>query len=371
MRVALVVPGGVDRSGSERVIPALLWLIERLAHRHEVVVFALEQEPGPSEWELLGARVVNLGRSRAPLPGLRAAAETLALRAALSRHGPFGVVHAFWAAPCGALAAAATPRGVPFVLSLAGGELVGLPGIDYGAQHRPRERMKVAFALRRARAVTAASAPMVAAARQHGVAARLIPLGVPLNLFHPPYSEPPGDPLRVAFVGGLSPVKDPLTALGAVAEARSKAPPFELSVAGEGPLLEVCRTEAARLGLAGSVRFHGLLRTQGVRDLLGRSHLLLVSSLHEAGPVALVEAAASGVPAVGTAVGHLVEGSPDRSLAVPAGDAAGLGEAIAALLRDPEKRLRMGKAARAWAEANDADATAAAFESLYAEVARG
>lgn len=371
MRLALVVPGGVDRSGRERVIPALLWLIARLARRHEVVVFALDQEPEPSEWDLLGARVVNLGRSRARLPGLRAAAETLALRGALSRHGPFGVVHALWAASCGALAAAAKPRGVPFVLTLAGGELVGLPAIDYGAQHRPRERMKVSFALRRARAVTAASAPMVEAARQRGVAARRIPLGVPLDLFHAPVAEPPGNPLRVAFVGGLSPVKDPQTALRAAAAARSKAPPFELDVAGEGPLLEACRREAERLGLAGSVRFHGLLPTEGIRDLLCRAHLLLVSSLHEAGPVALVEAAACGVPAVGTAVGHLVEGSPERSLAVPSGDVAALGDAIAELLRDPERRRRMGKAARAWAEANDADATASAFESLYAEVAKG
>ena len=31
MRVALVVPGGLDRSGRTRVVPSLLWLVERLA----------------------------------------------------------------------------------------------------------------------------------------------------------------------------------------------------------------------------------------------------------------------------------------------------------------------------------------------------
>jgi hypothetical protein len=36
MRIALVVPGGVDRSARERVIPALLWLIERLARRESM-----------------------------------------------------------------------------------------------------------------------------------------------------------------------------------------------------------------------------------------------------------------------------------------------------------------------------------------------
>jgi hypothetical protein len=34
MRVALVVTGGVDRSGRERVIPALLSFVERQARRH-------------------------------------------------------------------------------------------------------------------------------------------------------------------------------------------------------------------------------------------------------------------------------------------------------------------------------------------------
>jgi hypothetical protein len=39
----------VDESGTERVIPAFLWFIERLARRHDVHVFALAQEPHPRE----------------------------------------------------------------------------------------------------------------------------------------------------------------------------------------------------------------------------------------------------------------------------------------------------------------------------------
>ena len=61
MKIALVLPGGVDRSGTERVIPCLLWLIERLARDDDVHVFALGQEERPGEWPLLGARVHNAG----------------------------------------------------------------------------------------------------------------------------------------------------------------------------------------------------------------------------------------------------------------------------------------------------------------------
>ena len=61
MKLALVTPGGVDESGTTRVIPAFLWLIERLARNHDVHVFAIAQEPRPRDWTLLGARVHNVG----------------------------------------------------------------------------------------------------------------------------------------------------------------------------------------------------------------------------------------------------------------------------------------------------------------------
>ncbi len=62
MRLALVLPGGVDRSGEVRVIPAFVALIERLARRHDVEVFAQRQEELPGRWRLAGATVHNAGR---------------------------------------------------------------------------------------------------------------------------------------------------------------------------------------------------------------------------------------------------------------------------------------------------------------------
>ena len=61
MKIALVVPGGVDASGTDRVIPAFVWLIERLARRHVVHVFAMHQSPEPANWTLFGADVHNIG----------------------------------------------------------------------------------------------------------------------------------------------------------------------------------------------------------------------------------------------------------------------------------------------------------------------
>src|SRR5450759_4611939 len=167
MRLAIVVPGGVDRSGRERVIPALLWLIERLAARHETHVFALAQEPRPGDWTLRGAALHNLGfAARARWPGEALFAAGRRLAHGLAAHGPFDVVHAFWANNPAFLATrAARALGIPAVVSLAGGELVALPDIGYGGQLHLKERLKTAWALRRAAHVTAASAPMLEAAR--------------------------------------------------------------------------------------------------------------------------------------------------------------------------------------------------------------
>ena len=48
VRIALVVTGGVDRSGREKVIPAVVWLIERLARQHDVFVYALRYHEQPA-----------------------------------------------------------------------------------------------------------------------------------------------------------------------------------------------------------------------------------------------------------------------------------------------------------------------------------
>src|SRR5438874_11340685 len=88
MRLAIVVPGGVDPSGRERVVPLLLWLVERLARRHDVHVFVLDYYPEPCSYELLGARVHDLGRVTGPI-GFRRFRIEKRLLAALRERGPF------------------------------------------------------------------------------------------------------------------------------------------------------------------------------------------------------------------------------------------------------------------------------------------
>jgi glycosyltransferase involved in cell wall biosynthesis len=99
------------------------------------------------------------------------------------------------------------------------------------------------------------------------------------------------------------------------------------------------------------------------------AHLHIVSSRYESQCVAVLEAAAAGVPTVGTAVGILPALAPGAALAVAPGDADALADGVCRLLADQARRAAMGARAQAFARAHDARFTAAAFEAIYRRVA--
>jgi glycosyltransferase involved in cell wall biosynthesis len=364
----MVVPGGVDRSGRQRVIPALLWLVERLARRHELHVFALSQEKDPGDYPLLGAQVHNLGMpSRSAWTGQALLLAGRRLFRGVARHGPFDVVHAFWANNPGFLAALAARRmGVPLVVSLGGGELVGLRDIEYGSQLLLRERLKVRWTMRSAARVTVASGPMVDLARRQGIVPTVVPLGVDRELFEERAAD--GGPARVLHVGSLNRIKDQATLLRAFRRVVDVIPDAHLDVVGEDTLGGAVQAACAALGLASRVTFHGFLPSDATHAFFRRADVFVLSSRHEAGPLVVLEAAASGVPTVGTAVGHVRDFSPDRAVAVSVGDDGALADGVLALLHDEPRRRAMGAAAQQWAREHDADATAAAFERIYASL---
>src|SRR5262245_41709057 len=136
MRIALVVTGGFDPSGRQHVIPTLLALVERLSRRHDVFVYVLRYLAEPSTYRLLGATIRDLGR---PI-GIRQ--QYGRLIAALTRDGPFDVLHAYWGVPAGLVTTIAGRRlNLPTVVTCDSGEFVALPDIAYGSQLRMRQRL--------------------------------------------------------------------------------------------------------------------------------------------------------------------------------------------------------------------------------------
>src|SRR2546429_2501170 len=103
MKLAIIVPGGFDPSGRERVIPALLWLVERLTQRNEVHVFVIDDAVAPSVYRLAGATVHVLGGA-GRVPGGRIVRRWSCLLHELvvaARSGRMDVVHGFWAGTSG------------------------------------------------------------------------------------------------------------------------------------------------------------------------------------------------------------------------------------------------------------------------------
>lgn len=366
MKVALIVPGGVDRSGEVRVIPALLALIERLSRTHEVHVFALRQEAAAGCWQLAGAAIHNIGDGWTHLRGVAA------IRAE-HRRAPFAVAHAIFSGPGGLIAvAAAKLLRVPCMVHVTGGELVAMRDIGYGGCLTWKGRLRERLALRGADLVTATSTPIVELLQALGIQARRVPLGVDLRKW-PPLAPRPSleGPARLLHVASLNRVKDQTTLLQALARLAKTGVEFEMVIVGtdtlQGAMIELVR----KLGLNGRVQFLGFKTQRELRAIVESADLLVMSSRHEAGPFVLLEAAVAGVPTVGTAVGHIVEWAPSAALAVPVGNPERLADAIHTVLADEALRLRVARAAQCKALSEDADYTARAFEALYQRLTNG
>ena len=363
MKLALVVPGGVDRSGERRVIPALLHLIARLAQAHEVHVFALRQESRPASWSLAGATIHNVGDGWTRLRAIRAIARE-------NRRTPFDRIHAIFSGPCGQIAVAAGMwLHCPSLVHIAGGELVALRDIRYGGRQNWRGRLCEALVLRCADQVTAASAPIIDTLHGLGIDAQRVPLGVDLASWPPqsPRRRGPG-PARLIHVASLNRVKDQSTLLRALAALKERGVAFRMDIVGVDTLDGEIQRLASTLGLDRHVHFVGFRTQRELRPLMCAAHLLVMSSRHEAGPLVLLEAAVAGIPTVGTAVGHLAEWAPAAALTVPPGGWVALAGTIERVLADEDLRLQLAWSAQRRAMREDADHTARAFEALYLSV---
>lgn len=369
MKIGLVTPGGFDRSGRERVIPVFLWLVERLARRHEVHVYSLYQYPRAEDYCLLGATVHNIGYPAALKPNLRTLSNTLHALRREHQRGRFDLLHGLWANETGLIAAlAGRLLHIPSVVTIAGGELVALPEIGYGGQLRAKRRLLVDLTLKLAGTVTCASEFMSRPLRKRRPDARLIVLGADVARFTPPADPPAGPPWRLLHVAGLNRVKDQPTLLRAFKEILANEPEARLDVVGEDTLKGEIQRLAGELGLGGAVAFHGFQPSEVVAEMLQRSHLLLHSSLSECELVVCLEAAACAVPTVGTEVGLIADLAPEAAVAVPVRDAVGMATAAVELLHTPGRRKRLGRHALDFARAHDADRTACQFEALYGEM---
>ena len=179
-----------------------------------------------------------------------------------------------------------------------------------------------------------------------------------------------GDGPVLLHVGRLHEQKGQKHLLRAMPPLLERHPRARLLVAGEGE--ERGRLEALVRDLGIGPAVHLLGHRPDVPDLLALSDVFVFPSLHKEGlPVAVVEAAAAGLPVVAARTGPLEEAVEDgvTGVLVPPRDPNALAAALAELLDHPERRRSLGRAGRRRAEERfSLAASARALEALYREV---
>jgi glycosyltransferase involved in cell wall biosynthesis len=269
---------------------------------------------------------------------------------------PFDVVYATWAFPHGyAAMRVAHACGRPFVLKLRGSDVNGLPPSGL-------RRRFAAQAIAEASAVVAVSRRLADEAVAMGAAADRVHVlhnGVDLARFQPESRAAararlgmPQEQKVVLFVGNLVPVKAPGLLLEAFAQTRAGTAQV-LVLLGSGPMQKGLQALAARLCVAGRVRFAGTVPHGDVPAWINAADLLCLPSWSEGCPNVVLEALACGTPVVASRVGAVPELLDDAcGIIVEPGGRAELAAAIeSALGRDWDRAsLRRRVEGMSWAD---------------------
>jgi glycosyltransferase involved in cell wall biosynthesis len=148
-------------------------------------------------------------------------------------------------------------------------------------------------------------------------------------------------------VGRFELAKDYPNMLRAFAQVRQRESRAVLLLVGHGSLQVETESLAQSLGLGDRVRFLGV--RSDVPEIMASGDGYVMSSAWEGMPIALLEAAAAGLPIVATRVGgnHEVVRDGESGYLVPPRDHEALGQAMLRLMQQaPEERRAMGERGR-------------------------
>lgn len=200
--------------------------------------------------------------------------------------------------------------------------------------------------------------------------------GINLNEIHPCFTGREharralgldADDLVIGTVGNLTRKKNQQMLLQATAQLRERIPNVRLVVIGTGPLDESLRRLAARLQIDDRTVFTG--SREDVLELLPGFDVFCLSSQFEGLSIALVEAMATGVACIATAVGGMPEviEADVSGLLVPPGNTDALTIALERVLLDASLRAQLGNAGSIRASSFDIGRAARRLQALYEE----
>ncbi len=324
-----------------------------LAQRgHEIVVLTTHYGDLPSEQVCDGVRVLRGPTRRQHADRSVAFEQVLFILGAsfrslqLMRHFKPDATLAFFGLPSGAAAwLLKAVVGIPYVVSLRGGDVPGFRPYDFWLYH------KIAVPAlhpiwRMASAVVTNSRGLydLAKAFDSQVEIAIIPNGVDSDEFRPSardWSSP-----RLLSVGRVVYQKGYDVAVRALAGLKDL--PWEWTIAGDGPLLPVLQRMLQEYGIQDRVHFPGWESIEQVKLEYARANLFVHPSRHEGMPNAVLEAMASELPVLATRIA----GNEDlvsaglTGLLVPVEDADALRQSLRLLITDLPRCREMALAGR-------------------------
>jgi len=169
----------------------------------------------------------------------------------------------------------------------------------------------------------------------------VIPNAVDADEYRPEFDDEP----HVAFVSnhverkGIGELADAVDAL-----KRNGAPPFRVSIAGDGPLSDRAEALAERHD---GVDYLGYVSEAEKRALLDSASVYVLPTYGEGLPIALLEGMAGGNAVVTTGVGSIPEVvDEENGVLVDPGDSDALADAIEDMVADPSTTTAMGRTNR-------------------------
>jgi len=267
------------------------------------------------------------------------------------KRGRYDCVLAEYGTTGAVVAASCTSAGVPLVV-----HFHGFDAHVHSVVEEMREKYTSLF--RTSAAIVVVSETMRDALAALGCAEdklHIVPCGVDVEKFRPAPTHSTGleKPFQFFFVGRFVNKKAPVHLLLAFKECLRTAD-ARLVMAGDGPLLEVAREVATALGISDKVSFPGGVAHDRVQQFLQESNAYVQHSIQaasgdcEGSPVAVVEAAAAGLPVISTRHTGIrqsvVEG--DTGFLVDEGAVEEMGQKMASLVRDRGLARRLGAAGR-------------------------
>src|SRR5947209_19786458 len=179
--------------------------------------------------------------------------------------------------------------------------------------------------------------------------------GIDLEHFPTPAQGTTNPVPRIISVGRLVPFKGFEYLVDTCAELARRGFDFVCHIVGDGPLRDRLGAKIDMLNLSSRINLLGSLSQQAVLEKIQAADIFALASVIDAQgasdvfPTVILEALAAARPAVSTRLAGIPELVVDgeTGVLVSPGDTAALTCALEQLLRDPELRLRCGRAGRA------------------------